>query len=786
MENIVDSLKFRRAFRRAKVEDLKFIIEKHHLGDFWGKTDAEVQECYQEITDKLNDMLENPCGQTSYELGEVLAENKIARTDFNLIIDMVTVYQDGIPKARKEWELEQAEILRKAQEEASKEPIVEESKGINVDETVAEPKNADTVVIEEDTEPAPKVQLEVPEFLWRNAGEPIPDDDLKKMENGLNDYLQKIQAEEASLGDQEDEFSITFDKLFGDISKVGTAREDSDDDMEIRLDGKQTDGFETEFFEPEPKENDAAPEPNDEKSPEPAGDGEAETPKLETEEEIERANQAESFNKASKPYGLIAKITETFSKNIQRLKDSQKYKSTTPRIAVKLASIFGMAKRAEAKAKEAKPKISPKPKKVSNFKAKAPKGTALNHKSKADLKKEKAIREKINLVKQLEDEIIKVYKADIEENKVELGSMQDNMVQFYLEAIRANGGTNMSQVSALREVIEKSQSLKVEQLREALRDIQTSKIRLDLKSQTSLSDEDIDRLILGNNGRTGVIFDEKQYIGIGKKGELEIAKGFPLKVEDIRGTDLERELKKFASTPKISDLTDTEVLQLAKSIRVQDGKIRVNFSYLFDGKTPGDLSWVSTKRQDKTDFATYFRTKNAVGERLNLFKNLYGTDLYVDGLENVLPDAKFGFDDAYVYDKVLRELDGYEQISLARDLDYQLVEMDRSLGEIEGADKLTRRDKKNRSVLEKIAKGKVEEVRRQEGSISSLVDKQTTENSDMLRKAAERMAEYDEISLDEAKARVNKEQENERVKRIKRLDTEQIVNESSEHLDDLR
>lgn len=89
--NLDEYKSFRRRYRFIKPEAIKTAIEKNRIGDFFGKTDEEVQKFYEDLSDKLNDMVERPCGETAFEVGCFLSEYKINPKDFDTIFDMIKV-----------------------------------------------------------------------------------------------------------------------------------------------------------------------------------------------------------------------------------------------------------------------------------------------------------------------------------------------------------------------------------------------------------------------------------------------------------------------------------------------------------------------------------------------------------------------------------------------------------------------------------------------------------------------------------------------------------------------
>ena len=71
MENVINLEEYRyykNLTRPIKVEDVKKEIETARIGNFFGKTDNEIEKYYKDLTNALNDMIENPCGTTSYAL----------------------------------------------------------------------------------------------------------------------------------------------------------------------------------------------------------------------------------------------------------------------------------------------------------------------------------------------------------------------------------------------------------------------------------------------------------------------------------------------------------------------------------------------------------------------------------------------------------------------------------------------------------------------------------------------------------------------------------------------
>ena len=80
-------LNFRRNYRLIKVDTVKSTIEKYKIGEFSGKSEEEVQKFYEDLTDRLNDMIEHPCGETSFEVSKIITENNINTKDFDIMKD---------------------------------------------------------------------------------------------------------------------------------------------------------------------------------------------------------------------------------------------------------------------------------------------------------------------------------------------------------------------------------------------------------------------------------------------------------------------------------------------------------------------------------------------------------------------------------------------------------------------------------------------------------------------------------------------------------------------------
>ena len=613
-------LNFRRNYRLIKVDTVKSTIEKYKIGEFSGKSEEEVQKFYEDLTDRLNDMIEHPCGATAFEVSKIITENNINTKDFDIIFDMIKT-TDKANLESKEEKLDVSEIEKFFEEEEKNEnkvPIVDLS---DLSDEIYEENSID-------------YQQALEEEKFKRE---IEEDFLDDIDSGLDDYVDNIEFEE-------------------------------------------------------------------------------------------------EYEKSSKPYNIVSKLSKSFKTNIEKLKENHEFKFTTPKIAEKLALVFAKAKNMVEISEENKPKIKFNSKKVINFKFKKSKGFMERAYQKAQSKKFENTREVIEEAKLFSDLLVKTYKEKSAKLSVNLNSIKNADLRDDIEYVRNPENTNLQDIAELRINVEDEYLTHIDYLREALDDIVTGKLKTDLANQTKLTDEEINQLLYGYTGlKTDDFYTQTSnstMLGIDENGNLQISKKSPLNIEEIKGTELEEELRRYAMIPNIRELKDYEILQLSKIIKVQDGKIRVNFGYLFDGKTPYDISWTSKKvpifankaPESKTEWNKYLDAKRTIGDRLQLFKNLYGQEFYLKGMENILPDAFSKFESMEVYEQILQELDALEDLEKTKILSRQIQFLDDKAIDLEESKKLTKKQKHTRSYLRKIATRKIFELRDQGLSIGEKID----------------------------------------------------------------
>lgn len=636
---------FRRSYRLIQVDTVKSTIEKYRIGDFFGKSEEEVQRFYEDLADKLNDMVETPNGTTAFEVGNLLAEYSISPRDFDMIFDMIKTTSKEV-----------------VNNDTKTEPIIETEFG---EGDLEETRASDTEYYE----------------IYLDLG----DEEVEGVEEGLGEYAKEEEVSEEFLR----EASESLDKYVATI-----------------------------------------------------------------EEEMKEDKKTE---KASKPYKVVTTLAKNFSENIAELSGKQEYKSTSPRIAESLAKLFGRAKTLEKKSKESKPKFKSGFKKIVDFKSKKKKGFMQGIKEKSEAKKAKKTRNVIDRAKETSEALVRTYQKRAHDSEVKLPIIKSLELNRRLSFLRGDyklslGEASLEDIEKAKSFVTQERQKQIASLFEALDTIQTGKLKTDLARQTKLSEKEISMLLydgyVGTNEDNALVkVTTSDTLGIDENGNLQISNAIPLKVEDIKGTELEEELRRYALMPKLGELTDEEILQLSKAIRVQDGKIRVNFSYLFDGNTPGNLSWVSEKvpifanraPESKKEFNQYVKAKGKVGTRLQLFKNLYGNTLYLDGMESVIPDALDGYEDIGVYDKLLKELEEIEQLNKAKILNKQILDIEDRATDLEESGKLTRKEKRTRQDLRKVAEKKVFELEKQGIDISDKISRNETIEESLLAQGSRKL-----------------------------------------------
>lgn len=434
----------------------------------------------------------------------------------------------------------------------------------------------------------------------------------------------------------------------------------------------------------------------------------------------------------------MEEFAKILSEDLERTSQSHEYQFVSPKVAEDLAKNVGKAKTLEKKTKEAKPTVKSQPKKIVKFKdkkARKKKGFIERIKAKIDAKKTMAMRREIDCAMKYTNTIKEICQDELDLNS---NLIKDKKLRDKIDYFKTSDDNNLKDISAIKEELLAKRKEQINSLREALEMIQTAKIRKELANERWLTDEQIDYLlggetVLETDGLIKRTLAPLGRIGVKEDGSLSISNKIPLKADDIRGTKLEDELKRYSTMPKVSELTDEEIIQLAKSIRIKDGNIRVNFQYLYDGKTPGDLSWIA--KDVPIDGYTHTENKGRLGVRLNFFKNLYGQDFYVNGLENVLPNANKGFEDIGMYDKIIVELEKMEKLEKVKMLENQMLLLDDRASDLEETQNLTKKDKKSRKQLRKIAESKVLQLKAQDVEITDEISKNKMYESSILAKA---------------------------------------------------
>ena len=333
----------------------------------------------------------------------------------------------------------------------------------------------------------------------------------------------------------------------------------------------------------------------------------------------------------------------------------------------------------------------------------------------------------ISYANKLADSIIEVNEKRYNEDKIDITSLKTSELRYELQDVRKN--PNQENINNLIAKIEVSRSTQIRKLRETLEEMRIAKAKSDLKKYTNLSENEIVELLSGSEslgtfndalvkGMTGNRIKAKTYLGLGQNGELEITGDFAKKItiDDIRkidrenGTSIEDELKRVAAMPNIRDLSGEEVLQLAKSIDIKNGRIDIDFSNL-KNEPFGNLEWIEeeektisnpddikekneyySKRKNRSEenmsfigkshkgWDKYRKGKDTKGIRLHHFKNLAGKDFYVDGMETQIFNSINGLEDIGTYDRILYELYDLINLNSARMLKEQIKSVENVRG----------------------------------------------------------------------------------------------------------
>lgn len=381
-------------------------------------------------------------------------------------------------------------------------------------------------------------------------------------------------------------------------------------------------------------------------------------------------------------------------------------------------------------------------------------GFMQRHKEKVQKKKTEEAKSVIAQANSLANLLEDSFKNINKDKEVDLSQVKnEDLLKYIKEARELLGTTDFGQIEQIKEKVisehEKQRKKQIEYIRSVLNEIQTSKVKDDLRKYTNLSETQIEYLIYGvrtNADSSSSETQSQQILTLGNDGKLEISKEAPIKLEDIKGTPLEEELRILAIIPRVTELTGEEVLKLFYCMSINDGKITVDFSkicptYRFykkggfrleDKDIPilynGELNEQEVKKEHKFFYKLANSGMNEEIGRLRLFRFMQGTEMYSSYIEKLFETARenynrFGEEKKDIYPYILAELDSIIQLSKVETLKTQLTEFECKLSDLEKPN-LTKKEKRIREILKEEAELRVNIIART-CSVSRMINSQT-------------------------------------------------------------